>query len=164
LEGVVVAEARPEEVEMVLEILNEAADWLQAKGIDQWQTRYFTRSLILEQTGRGEVYLARLDGNVVGTITLQWSDPLWWEDAPPDAGYFHRLAIKREYAAKGLGRALVRWAESRARASGKKYLRLNCMFENPRIRRYYEDLGFVYRGDAFLRGGSVHCALYEKRV
>ena len=164
LEGLAVSEAKPEEVGLVLEILNEAADWLRAKGIDQWQSRYFTRSLILEGIGKTEVYLARLDNQVVGTITLQWSDPLWWGDTPMDAAYFHRLAIKREYAAKGLGHALIEWVENKAKISGKSYLRLNCHLENPRIRQYYEDLGFAYRGDASLPDGSFHSALYEKRL
>ena len=164
LEGFAIEEARPGEVEIVLALLNEAADWLRSKGIDQWQSRYFNRMLILEGIGKGEVYLARLDDQVVGTITVQWSDPLWWPDAPMDAAYFHRLAVKRDYAAKGLGRCMIEWAENRAKASGKSYLRLNCMFENPRIRRYYESLGFLYRGDASLNDVNVHCALYEKRL
>ena len=164
LEGLAVAEAKPEDVEIVLYILNEAADWLQSKGIDQWESRYFTRSLILDGIGKGEVYLARLDNQIVGTITVQWSDPLWWGDTPMDAAYFHRLAVKREFAAKGLGHALVEWAENKAKAAGKIFLRLNCQFENPRIRKYYEDMGFTYQGDASLPDGSFRAALYEKKL
>jgi len=81
-----------------------------------------------------------------------------------DAAYFHRLAVKREYAAKGLGHTLVEWVENKAKAAGKSYLRLNCQFENPRIRRYYEEMGFGYRGDASLPDGSFRSALYEKRL
>jgi GNAT superfamily N-acetyltransferase len=164
LEGLAVTEAKAGEVGIVLEILNEAADWLRLKGINQWQSRYFTRAFLLEGIGNGEVYLARLDNRIVGTISLQWSDPLWWGDTPVDAGYFHRLAVKRDNAAKGLGRALVEWAENRAKAAGKSFLRLNCQFDNPRLRRYYEDMGFAYRGEATLPDGSFRSALYEKRL
>jgi GNAT superfamily N-acetyltransferase len=164
LEGFAVTEAKPEEVGTVLVILNEAADWLQSKGVNQWQSRYFTRPFILEGIGQGEVYLARLDDQIVGTITVQWSDPLWWGDTPMDAAYFHRLAVKREFAAKGFGRALIGWAENKAKAAGKSYLRLNCQFENPRLRQYYEDMGFAFRGDAFLPDGSFRSALYEKKL
>ncbi len=152
----------PVEVGIVLEILNEAADWLGLKGIDQWQSRYFTRSLLLEQIGKGEVYLARQGDKVVGTITVQWSDPMFWGETPMDAAYFHRLAIKREFASKGLGRLMVEWAEDMAKAAGKRYMRLNCTFENRRLRQYYEDMGFAYRGEAKLH--DMRFALYEKEL
>jgi len=32
-----------------------------------------------------------------GTVTLQWSDKKFWGDLPLDAGYVHKLAIKRSY-------------------------------------------------------------------
>lgn len=162
LEGFAVAEAKPREVRMVLEVLNEAADWLRLKGIDQWQSRYFTQSVILEGIRKREVYLARQENKVVGTITIQWSDPLFWGDTPMDAAYFHRLAIKREYAGKGLGHALVEWAEGTAKAAGKSYLRLNCTFENQRLRQYYEDMDYAYRGEAKFR--DLRFALYEKQL
>ncbi len=164
MEGLAVTVAKPEEVEIVLEILNEAADWLRLKGINQWQSRYFTRDFVSEGMGKGEVYLGRLDNQIVGTITLQWSGPLWWGATLMNAAYFHRLAVRRGYAAKGLGRAVIEWAESKAKAAGKSYLRLNCQFENPRLRRYYEDLGLKYRGEASLPDRSFRSALYEKRL
>ena len=162
MKGFVVVEATSSEVGIVLEILNEAAGWLRSKGIDQWQSRYFTRSLLLEGIGRGEVYLARQDNRVIGTITLQWSDAMFWGDDVMDAGYFHRLAVKRECAGNGLGRVLVEWAENRAKAAGKRFLRLNCTFGNHRLRQYYEDMGFAYRGEAKLR--DLRFALYEKQL
>lgn len=162
LEGLTVVEARAGDWEIVLRILNEAAEWLRSKEIDQWQSAYWTRTLISDGIRNGEVYLARLEGEVVGTITLQWSDPRFWGDTLIDAAYFHRLAIKREYAAKGLGRVLVEWAVNRAKAAGESFLRLNCSFENQRLRRYYEDAGFSYRGEARVR--DLRFALYEKQL
>jgi len=42
----------------------------------------------------------------------------------------------------------------------KRFLRLDCLASNARLRRYYEDLGFVYRGQ--LTSGEYVGALYER--
>ncbi len=160
--GLIVVEAKLEDIDIVLRILNEATEWLQSKGIDQYPPNFYSPTQIMEEIRRGEVYLAREGSQVVGTITLQWSDSSVWGDTPPDAGYIHKLAIRPEHTAKGVGRALLEWAGNKAKAGGKTYLRLNCMFENPRIRRYYEDAGFSYRGEVTYQG--LRDALYEKHL
>jgi hypothetical protein len=48
-----------------------------------------------------------------GTVTLQWSDKKFWGDLPLDAGYVHKLAIKRSYGGKRLGLRLLAWAEAK---------------------------------------------------
>src|SRR5712692_5631044 len=99
--GLIILEAKPEDLETILRILNETIVWLQSKGIDQYPPDYFSPSQIMKEIRKGEVYLARQENQVTGTITLQWSDPRFWGDTPPDAGYIHKLAIRPEHTAKG---------------------------------------------------------------
>jgi ribosomal protein S18 acetylase RimI-like enzyme len=108
------------------------------------------------------MYLAELAGYPVGTFALQWSDEETWGDVPDDAGYVHGLAIRRDFAVRGLGREVLRRAENLAVASGKKYLRLDCMAENNALNEYYERAGFGYRGRVPVRGLEV--SLYEKEA
>ncbi len=161
-EEVRILRAEVGELDTVLEILNDAANWLLSKGIDQWRPESFSRSSTAEKIRLGEVYLAKQNHQSIGTITLQWSDRFFWVDDDTDAGYVHKLAIKSNYTGKGFGRQLLEWAEQTTKAAGKRYLRLDCMFENPRIRQYYEDAGFTYRGE--VRGEGWNAALYEKRL
>ncbi len=111
---------------------------------------------------RGEVYVFRLDGRPVGTLVLQWSDEETWGGVADAAGYVHGLAIRREWAGKGLGRALLKWAEDRTAAAGRDYLRLDCAAENRALNAYYARAGFGYRGRASVQGLEV--CLYEKPV
>lgn len=104
--------AKEDEVGSVLGILNEAAEWLSSMGLpSQWRIVNLSRESFLDQTRRGEVFLARLGKETVGTITLQWSDLVFWKDALPDAGYVHKLAVRRAYAGRGFGLAMLEWAE-----------------------------------------------------
>ncbi len=78
---------------------------------------------------------------------------LWWE---------HKLAIRPSSGGKGIGLEMLKWAEAQAKSAGKRFLRLNCLAEDRKIRDYYERAGFVYRGDVVEPRGRA--SLYEKRL
>jgi len=162
---ITIEQAQPSDLDTVLDILEEAADWLSSRGIDQWQPGVFLRirrQSIADQVSRGEVYLAKQDGQTVGTLTLQWADKMFWGNVPDDAGYIHRLAIRRAYAGMELGRHFLQWAEGKVASAGRDYLRLDCMAENQALGQYYEQAGFTYRAE--VRGEDWRASPYEKKV
>jgi GNAT superfamily N-acetyltransferase len=144
--------ATPAEVDDVLAVLDEAAGWLRGSGVDQWPDR-FKPAWIEPAIERGETWLARLDGSVAGTITLDWEDPLW-SDLEAHAGYVHRMAVRR--SASGLGAALLDWATATSQALGCAYVRLDCVSSNRRLRSYYEARGFQHQGDVLAGGPPGH--------
>jgi len=137
------------QVDDVLAVLDEAAAWLQARGVEQWPPR-FERSWIEGGVRRGETWLALVDGTVSGTVTLDRRDRVW--DGVPDAAalYVHRMAVRR--SAPGLGAAILGWAADVARGEGRAALRLDCVASNGRLRAYYEAAGFTHRGDVTVGG------------
>ena len=157
-----IVRARASELDTVLSILEEAAQWLVSTGIEGWQPGSFSRQRIADRIEREEMYLAEVGGRSAGTLALQWSDEETWGNVPEDAGYVHGLAIRRDFAGQGLGRELLRWAEDRAAASGKRYLRLDCVAENRALNEYYRRAGFVYCGRVMVLGLEV--SLYEKKI
>jgi GNAT superfamily N-acetyltransferase len=158
-----VSSAEPQGIDTVLGILDEAARWLQENGIPGlWKPGSFSRQGFLDHISRGEVYIGWVDGDPVGTLTLQWSDPVFWGDRPPDSGYLHKLAIRPAYHGKGIGLDMLRWAEAKTKTMGKRFLRLDCAAEDRKIREYYEKEGFVYRGDIVEPRGRA--SLYEKTL
>lgn len=130
-------------VDEILAILNSASSWLSSRGVEQWP-KQFTVDQVLPIVMQGHTWLARLDGEPAGTITLDWSDILW-DSRSEDAGYVHRLAVLR--SASGLGRRLLEWAGETARRRGRSVLRLDCVATNHKLRMYYEAAGFRHRGD-----------------
>ncbi len=140
--------ARPKELEVVVSIFEEAGQWLQARGIDQWpsQVPERMRAHLAQQITRGEIYLAWLHRQPVGTLTLQWSDPHIWGEQLPDAGYVHGLAIRRAVAGRGIGRRMLDWAATQVIAANRPYLRLDCLATNQELCQYYERAGFTRCG------------------
>jgi GNAT superfamily N-acetyltransferase len=142
-------------------ILDEATDYVAALGYDQWPVP-FPQDELAQRIERGELFMVEVDGDTAATFTLLWDDPSFWGEQPPDAAYLHKLAIRREYAGRGLGAAIVEWADAQAAAAGRRYLRLDCMRDNEGIRTYYERLGFEHRGDK--DHPRFAAALYERPV
>ena len=143
----------------MLAVLADAAAWLRARGVDQWPDRFSTE-WVMPAIEAGETWLAEANGEAVGTLVVQWDDPLFWAGYPNDAGYLHRLAVRRH--GDGLGSRLLRWAERHAAAAGKAYLRLDCVASNESLRAYYERAAYEYVGDVTV--GEYVQSRYQKRV
>ena len=136
--------ARIEELDLVLDLLEDAGRWLLAKGIEQWHAGQWKREQIAAAMERG------------------WTDELFWPAAAGDAGYVHRLAVASDAHGRGLGRTLLDWADLEITRQGRSQLRLDCACDNPGLRRYYEELRFRHRGD---RPMGRYCAsLYERPI
>ncbi len=134
------------DVDEIVAVLSEAARWLLSRGIRQWPDP-FPRERVEQVVRRGDFYLGRLDREPVATLALQWSDLTFWGEQPDDAAYVHALALRRAQAGRGLGARLLDWAEAEVVASGREFLRLDCLAENHALRRYYEGQGFEPRGE-----------------
>ena len=156
--AVMLSPAEGTDADALLAQLEEAAEWLTARGIHQWRPGSFARGPLLDEIAAGERYLVRWDGMLAGTLRLCWDDPETWGERAPDAGYVHGFAVARVYSGRALGRALLDWAARAATAAGKTTLRLDCHANNAALRAYYERAGFTLCGEV---DGS---ALYERRI
>jgi GNAT superfamily N-acetyltransferase len=159
IERMEVRPARPEQIDTVLGVLAEATAWLRARGIEQWPER-FESDWVMPAIERGETWFAERDGEVVGSLVVQWEDPIFWAGFPADAGYLHRLVVRRH--GDGLGARLLRWAERHTAGNGKPFLRLDCVTWNDALRGYYERAGYEHVGEVTV--GPYTLARYEKRV
>jgi GNAT superfamily N-acetyltransferase len=148
-------------VATVARLLDEATIWVGERGFEQWPLP-FPHDEIAAAIERGEVYVAELDGDVVGTVTLLWDDPTYWGQRPADAAYVHKLAVNRACAGQRIGAAVIEWADATATASGRAFLRLDTLRDNPGIRAYYERLGFEHRGDLVVNNRNM--CIYERPV
>jgi GNAT superfamily N-acetyltransferase len=95
---------------------------------------------------------------------LSWEDPQLWGEAGCDgrAAYIHGVAVRRIAGGQGVGEHIIRWAEQETVAKGRLLLRLDCMRDNPGLRKYYEKIGFLCVGE--WQHPTLAAALYEKSV
>jgi len=128
----------------VLQLLNDAADWLHSRGLDQWPAG-FNVDRIGPMVGRHEVWLVRDGGHPVGTVTISGeADPDFWTAAESrqPAVYVSKLAISRSEAGAGLGALLLRWAVDYAARIGCDWARLDAWRTNEQLHDYYRRQGW----------------------
>jgi predicted N-acetyltransferase YhbS len=151
------------DAETVASLIDDATLWVTELGFPQWPFP-FPRAEVAAAIDRNEVYVAEVDGEPVATVTILLDDPVYWGERPPDALYVHKLAVRRAHAGRGIGAALVEWAATRAGASGRSFVRLDCLRNDPGIRAYYERLGFEHCGDFDDEARGLLLSLYQRAV
>lgn len=166
-----IVSAQSEDLDRYIDLLEEVADWLARRGINQWRPGSFRRStsFFAESISHGEVQLAFSGEALVGTLRLLLREPVVWPDvAEDDAVYVYTLAVRRQWANQQLGGRLLEWTSDRARALGRKYVRLDCMADNSFLRRYYTQAGFADCGDMDAQFpepvGTLRLRRYEKGI
>ena len=150
---ITITPAQPGDEPIVRDLQADAVGWLAEKGSDQWQpaamlarnaSRPEGRNL-RDEIRRGEVYIVKQDGAVVGTVSLDdYADPEFWteDDEPKSALYVHRMIVSREAAGHGLGAVMLDWAAGQAAHAGKRWLRLDAWRTNTALHDYYRRQGF----------------------
>ena len=159
----------PSELDIAIDILEEAAVWGGSDGRTTWPPGTFLdptgagRARLHKDIESGSLYIVWLGGKSAATFALLDADPMLWPAAGDDALYLHRFAVRR--SAAGVGRRSIEWMIDEVRRRGRAYLRLDCREDNPGIRSYYERCGFSHVGEATTeRHHLTRLSLYELAV
>jgi GNAT superfamily N-acetyltransferase len=137
------------DLQVIISLIEGAADWLRTKGTDQWSQPWPDRAgrdrRILSHLGSGKTWICWDRGTPAATITADPDeDPYWPEPQRREpAIYIHRLVVSRAYAGEGLGAELVNWAGREAwRGYGALWMRVSAWTTNADLHAYYRRQGF----------------------
>lgn len=139
----------PEDVAVVLALLDGATRWLVARGrTGQWGVLpHSSNPLRITQVRRwavdGDLYLAEHAGAPVGAIVVGEAVPHVPAATEPEL-YVKLLVADRAYEGRGVGARLLDFAEGLARARGIGLIRVDCYAgDDGALIRYYEGQGFT---------------------
>jgi GNAT superfamily N-acetyltransferase len=107
---------------------------------------------------RRTMWVIKQDGALIGAIGLDGPDPRLWDDPTQEALYLYKVMA---VPGMRIGGRLVEFAEFQARMQGLKFLRLNCMRDNPGLYAYWKSQGFEHLRTA---SGYDAGALFEKKL
>ena len=160
----VIREASPVDTPMIADTLIEAAKWVeQLDGTVMWVEGELEEDRVRAEVHGGMFVVAEFEGQIAGALRFQLEDQLFWPDLDSrDSAFVHRLAVRRAFAGQGVSTALLEWTVDRARALGKRYLRLDCDAERSRLRAFYERFGF--RLHSYRQVGSYYVSRYELQI
>ncbi len=133
-------------VELVRELQRHEAQFydrmMPERDIGAW---YVAAVLHEAREAGGELLVAVLDRRIVGYATLLAN--VSSEDERDEIiftyAYIGDLVVAADQRGKGVGKALLAECEKRARAAGRRWLRITVLAANEGARRVYEEFGFA---------------------
>ncbi len=178
-EGTLCPLARPAQgtdEDAILEMIEEAKQWLPTIGTDQWSTDWKDDG----GAGRSErVALSLKEGTtwlifvpyrgqelLIATVTIEYSiDSKVWSGVHAGSrkcAYLSRLVTTRDFAGLHIGAAIIDWAcEYANEAFGAKRLRIDVWTTNHRLHDYYRKHGFQPRGYLYDKN-YPSCARFDR--
>ena len=148
--------ATPDDFESLLEIREEVAIDLLQRGIPS-NPNALTWQHLEDWTTERVLWVAELDGAVIGSIVVWSHDPTGYWPRADLASYLRDLMLHPRYRHEGFGAVVLGWAERYSAGRGRNRVRLDCDASNERLCRYYKEAG--YRHVATDHDGF---ALFEK--
>jgi GNAT superfamily N-acetyltransferase len=149
---------------LIVHLLTEAARWVeQLDGTVMWVEGELNEDAVRAEADAGMFVVAEIGEQAIGTLRFQLEDRLFWPDLDAsESAFVHRLAVRRDFAGRGVSTALLAWAVDRARTLGRQYLRLDCDAERSRLRAWYERFGF--RLHSYRQVGPYYVSRYELQI
>jgi GNAT superfamily N-acetyltransferase len=148
------------DLEIVADVLAEAAMWLERRNMRLWQPEHIAPTAINQDIQQGLYYLAVYEGAVAGVVKFQTEDLEFWPDIDQSSSAFlHRLAVRRQFSGGSVSTQIFQWAIAHSYTLGKQFLRLDCVADRLRLRAVYENFGFQHHSDRQV--GAYFVARYE---
>lgn len=142
-----IVQANPNQGAEVSDTLQEVAVWLENKGLKMWEANELAPADVENQVKNGMFWLAKIGDEFAGCVRFQTEDNEYWDDVPhTDSAFVHRVAVKRNFAGKGVAIAMLDWAKSHAKLLNKRYLRLDCD-QREKLVEFYEGQGFKFHSE-----------------
>jgi GNAT superfamily N-acetyltransferase len=157
--------ALPSNIDELLALLRRIALWLKGKGLTQWEDFLEEKGrLILEKRFReGKVYKVLHGSALIGIYVVQ-DDDVFWHQMRKDnlACWVHTMGVDPDHIGRGVGAQILAQIEEMARLAGKKFVRLDCMDDNPKLCTFYESQSFQKVGIQSWKEWQIR--LYEKTI
>ena len=148
------------EVDNSIDVLREVAQWCVDNKMNMWKVNDLTKERLLVGVNEENFCVGKFGEDNACSMILQWYDPLFWPEAEENqAGYIHKLCVRRKYSGMGLSGKMVEFAMAECKNRGIRYLRLDTGWSREPLCKLYESLGFRRVGKRIL--GKSEFALYE---
>lgn len=162
-------QARLSELSVALQLLKEAAEWLQTKNTKQWNFWINPPAekiaWIKEGFENREFYFVYQGGELAGMFRLMYYDEKYWGSRPDKfdkAAYVHSLTVRLDFKGNGFGSLILKMIEKKLTEENIYKFRLDCMKNNIGLCSYYEKYGFQKVGEVKMSWAVQN--LYEKKL
>lgn len=142
-----IRKATLKDIDSILKITQDCAQFLISKGIYQWNDIYPSREAFENDINRGELYLLEHQNTIIGCVVIStYVDeeyrPVKWLTPNTNNVYIHRLAVHPNYQKQGFAQQLMTFAEQYAKTNNYISVRLDTFSQNKGNQKFYEQRGY----------------------
>ncbi|MVX67457.1 GNAT family N-acetyltransferase [Clostridium chromiireducens] len=129
-------------------ILLDAVIWMKKNKLqNQWNEDSIKWNYLSKYYQVSDFYINYQNGVPAACIAITDLDLKYWSEIPQGKSlYIHKLAVKREFAGKGISKELIDFAKKLSLKNSINSLRLDCNLQRNELRMLYENEGFIYAG------------------
>lgn len=129
-------------------ILIDALIWMKKNKLqNQWNEDNIKWNYLSKDYKINDFYIDYQNGVPAACVAITDLDLKYWTEIPKGKSMFiHKLAVKREFAGKGISKELITFAKNISLKKDIDSLRLDCNLQRNKLRMLYENEGFIYVG------------------
>ena len=151
----------------VMRLIALCREDLRSQAIHQWDEIYPTLAVVENDARAGSLFVVRVDGECVASVSLNDSQPeqyraIPWQCVDGRALVIHRPCVHPGWQRRGLGRKLMDFTEDFALRSAFSCIRLDAYTGNPRALALYEKRGYHRVGQALFPRRVLPFDCFEK--
>ena len=157
------------EIDEIMDMYSSCVKGMIAANIDQWDSSYPNKEVILEDLKNETFYILTIDKRIIGGINIDnIQDKTYldinWKDTENKFLVVHRLAVRQEYWKKGIGKELMNFAELLVKQKKLNSIRLDTYNTNPIAINFYLNLGYTKKGEIYLKPNKNEYYCFEKLI
>lgn len=164
-----IVKAKGDQIDEICSILNRCRNMLDSLGVFQWTNMYPNRQIVEQDILNHHLYCLTDSDLCIGVVTINDTQEIEyasikWECNHGTALVVHRLAIDPEYQGRGYAKKLMDFAEGFGQQHRYSSVRLDAFSKNERVLHFYEQRGYLKRGEVFFPGRESPFFCYEKTL
>lgn len=134
--------------------------------MDKYLRESFSMEKLAQELGNAhcKFYFIYLDSELTGYTKINYT-PAQSDINDPQSVEVERIYVRKEYAGKGLGKALMEYVIQQAKQNRKKFVWLGVWEKNTKAIVFYEKMGFERAGQhLFQIGNELQSDLILKKI
>lgn len=144
----VIKKASEPDLAQLLSIVKSCGQNLIEQGIFQWNEKYPSKEVLLEDIALQQIWKLEVKNSIVGLIVLTEIEDVEyqqvkWLTKNQHHLYIHRLAVHPKFQGKGYAQKLMDFAEKYAKEKGYYSIRLDTFSQNKRNQMFYEQRNYI---------------------
>lgn len=158
MSSIYLRQSKPGDLKKVIEIINGEKNVLLVRGVNQWQNGYPSEEVLENDIEEGISYVLILDGEIVGTATLQQGydksyqviDGSWSDKSEVTYSVIHRIAVEAGHQGEKLITSLIQQLLTISYSLGYRDIRIDTHPDNRVMQHAIVENKFIERGSIVL--------------